>query len=199
MVVAAVFVDNESVTKLERLGVKDSKLIKNDNKILEIAQKIRSTVKGKYSFIAMGPESYNRIYNKFRNLNKLLAWGHARSLENLLEKDVKCDWALSDKFGNEKLIINALFEKGRKIELLQQTKAESDIAVAAASILARAEFVGRMKRLEDEYKVVLPKGAGANVSKAAVCIIKEKGVDSLQLVSKIHFKTYNNALEKAGK
>jgi ribonuclease HIII len=198
LVVAAVYVDNESVNTLERLGVKDSKLIKNDNKILEIAQKIRSTVNGNFTFVAMGPEAYNRIYNKFKNLNKLLAWGHARTLENLLEKDVKCDWALSDKFGDEKLIINTLFEKGKKIELRQQTKAESDIAVAAASILARAEFVSRMKRLEQEYNVKLPKGAGANVSKAAVCIVKEKGTATLQLVSKTHFKTYNNVLEKAG-
>jgi ribonuclease HIII len=198
LVVAAVFVDYDSVTLLEKLGVKDSKLIKNDSKILEIAQKIRNTVKGKYTFVAIGSEAYNRAYSKFKNLNKLLAWGHARSLENLLEKDVKCDWALSDKFGNEKLIINTLFEKGKKIELRQQTKAESDIAVAAASILARAEFVTRMKRLEQEYQVRLPKGAGANVSKAAVCIIKEKGVDRLALVSKTHFKTYYNALEKAG-
>ena len=199
LVIAAVYVDNYSVTQLEKLGVKDSKLIKNDVKILKIAQDIRNTVKGKFTVIPIGPEAYNRIYNKFKNLNKLLAWGHARSLENLLEKDIKCDWALSDKFGNEKLIINTLFEKGKKIELRQQTKAESDIAVAAASILARADFVSRIKKLEQDFNVKLPKGAGANVLNSAVDIIRTKGNETLNFVSKLHFKTYEKAMELANK
>ena len=199
LVVAAVFVDERTAPLLEKIGAKDSKLIKNDVKIAQIAAKIRETVNGKYTVVAIGPESYNKIYKNFSNLNKLLAWGHARSLENLLEKDVECSWALSDKFGNEKLILNALFKKGKSIELKQQTKAESDIAVAAASILARAEFVRRIKSLEGQYSVKLPKGAGKKVLEEAVNIIKKNGSDSLNSVAKLHFTTYQKALAAAGK
>ena len=195
LVVAAVFVDHHSYPELIKLGVKDSKLIKNDNKILSVAKEIRSTVKGNFSVVSIGPEAYNRLYNNFRNLNKLLAWGHSRSLENLLDKEVNCTWALSDKFGDEKLIKQALFNKGKQIELKQQTKAESDIAVAAASILARAEFVTRIKKLSESIEIPLLKGAGKAVLETAVKIIKENGKDKLNLISKIHFKTYLQAID----
>ena len=195
LVVAAAFVDDESEPKLVKMGVKDSKLIKNDNKILAVAREIRVAVKGNFSVIAIGPEAYNRLYGNFKNLNKLLAWGHARALENLLDKEVDCKWALSDKFGNEKLIERALLEKGKKIELKQQTKAESDIAVAAASILARAEFVSRIKKLGDDIGIPLPKGASKAVLFTASEIIKKSGQDSLNSIAKTHFKTLQKAME----
>ena len=88
--------------------------------------------------IVIGPQKYNELYLKIKNLNRLLAWGHAKALETLLER-VSCERAISDQFGDERLILNALQEKGRRIVLEQRTKAESDLAVAAASIVARAE------------------------------------------------------------
>lgn len=193
LVVAAVFVDNESKDKLEELGVKDSKLIKNDKKILAIAGEIRSVVKGKFAIVPIGPESYNRLYGNFKNLNHLLAWGHSRALENLLSKDIECPWALADKFGNERLIKQALFKNGKSIKLKQQTKAESDIAVAAASILARAEFVRRLKLLGEEKGITLPKGASKAVLDTAIEIIRKDGINALNTLAKTHFKT----LEKA--
>ena len=195
LVVAAAFVDYESQPKLIKLGVKDSKLIKNDNKILAVAKEIRTALKGNFSIIAIGPEAYNRLYGNFNNLNKLLAWGHSRALENLLNKEIECPWALSDKFGNERLIKEALFNKGKQIELKQQTKAESDIAVAAASILARAEFVTKIKKLGQEININLPKGASKAVLETTVKIIKELGQDKLNILAKTHFKTLQKALE----
>ncbi len=195
LVIAAVFVDNESYPKLIKLGVKDSKLIKNDNKILSVAKGIRTTVKGNFSIVPIGPEAYNRLYSNFKNLNKLLAWGHSRSLENLLEKEVSCSWALSDKFGDERLIKQTLFNKGKQIDLKQQTKAESDIAVAAASILARAEFVTRIKKLGESINLSLPKGASKAVLETAVEIIKQFNEEKLKTFSKTHFKTYQKAID----
>ena len=194
LVVAAVFVDNESQMKLLKFGVKDSKLIKNDNKILDVAKEIRGAVKGNFSVVAIGPEAYNRLYGNFKNLNKLLAWGHSRALENLLDREIDCRWALSDKFGDERLIKRALFNKGKQIELKQQTKAESDIAVAAASILARAEFVTRIKKLGEDIGITLPKGAGKPVLDTAAKIIREFGQDSLNSLAKTHFKTLQKAM-----
>ena len=197
LVVAAVFVDDESNSRLSALGVKDSKLIKSDVKILKIAKEIRTIVKGDFSVMPIGPEAYNRLYNNFKNLNRLLAWGHSRTLENLLEKEIDCPWALADKFGNEELIKNALFNKGKNIILKQQTKAESDIAVAAASILARAEFVTRIKKLGDDLNTVIPKGASAKVLEKAAQILDEHGIEKLDSISKNHFRTRENVLEKA--
>src|SRR6201999_4136827 len=98
-------------------------------------------------------------YLKFGNLNRLLAWGHATVIENLLGRWPKCPRALSDKFAHESLIQRALKEHGKKIVLEQRTKAESDIAVAAASILARAAFLDRLKWLGEKVGTPLPKGA----------------------------------------
>jgi ribonuclease HIII len=195
LVISAVFVADEKINeKLLKLGVKDSKAIKNKLKIQNLASDIKKTVGDAFSIISIGPEAYNKMYSNIKNLNRLLAWGHARALENLLEKTSDCNSALADKFGNESLIKNALMERGKKIELRQQTKAESDIAVAAASILARDAFVRKMDALGKDLGSTLPLGAGNNVFECAVKIIKDKGFEQLDSIAKMHFKTAEKAL-----
>lgn len=185
LVIAAVFVDATTQGELALMQVRDSKKI-SDGRILEMAPDIKAICP--HSLIAIGPHKYNELYAKIRNLNRLLAWGHAKALENLLER-VSCERAISDQFGDERLILNALQEKGRKIVLEQRTKAESDMAVAAASILARAEFLLRLKRLSDEVGTTLPKGASPAVELAAKMVIKKHGQERLDSVAKLHFKT----------
>lgn len=189
LVIAAVYVpDNESAEKLKEYGVKDSKLIKSDKAILETAAKIRTLLKDQMGMVTIGPEAYNRIYHSFGSLNRLLAWGHARALENLLQNVPECSRALADKFGDEQLILRALNERGRKIRLDQRTKAESDIAVAAASIMARAQFVRSMEKLSEVSGVKLPKGAGEPVDETARSLFEKGGRELLETVSKMHFK-----------
>ena len=197
LVVSCVYVENEDVAeKLSALGVRDSKQIKSDKKIAGIASEIMKLVQGKFAIVVIGPEAYNRAYAKIGSLNRLLAWGHARSLENLLEKAPECPAALADKFGDEHLIRNALLENGRKIHLDQRTKAESDIAVAAASILARAEFVRRLEALAGIAGVdTLPKGAGSQVDSVAAKIAGSGGAELLEKISKRHFTTFEKALK----
>ncbi len=185
LVIAAVFVDATTQGELALMQVRDSKKI-SDGRILEMAPDIKTICP--HSVIAIGPHKYNELYAKIRNLNRLLAWGHAKALENLLER-VSCERAISDQFGDERLILNALQEKGKKIVLEQRTKAESDMAVAAASILARAEFLLRLKRLSDEVGTTLPKGASPAVELAARMVIKKHGQERLDSVAKLHFKT----------
>jgi ribonuclease HIII len=185
LVIAAVFVDATTQGELALMQVRDSKKI-SDGRILEMAPDIKAICP--HSVIAIGPHKYNELYAKIRNLNRLLAWGHAKALENLLDR-VSCERAISDQFGDERLILNALQEKGRKIVLEQRTKAESDMAVAAASILARAEFLLRLKRLSDEVGTTLPKGASPAVELAAKMVIKKHGQERLDSVAKLHFKT----------
>ncbi len=195
LVIACAYVaTEEQAAALRKLGVKDSKEIRNDVQIQKTAEGIRRILEGRIGLVAIGPESYNRMYARIGNLNKLLAWGHARSLENLLDRAPECPVAIADQFGSEHFIKDALMEKGRTIQLTQRTKAESDIAVAAASILARAEFVRRIALLEQETGVKLPKGAGPAVDAAAREIAQNGGREQLAKTAKMHFRTAYRAL-----
>ncbi len=141
LVIAGVFVDGDLPRRLLDLGVKDSKLITSDKKATDMADAIKDLITlDRCNVVVISPEKYNELYVKFRNLNSLLAWGHATVIENLLTRWPKCPRALSDKFAHESLIQRALKEHGKKIILQQRTKAESDIAVAAASILGARRF-----------------------------------------------------------
>ena len=193
LVVAGVYADAEIGAKLASAGVCDSKLIKSDKKITEIAHQIRNIAAGKFAVVTVGPEAYNRLYGSFGNLNRLLAWGHAKVIEELLEKVPECPRMLSDKFGNESLIRNALQTRGRQIILDQETKAESDVAVAAASILARDGFIRIMAKLSESAGITLPRGAGANVQ-AMANEIAAKDPELLQKISKTHFRTWYRAM-----
>lgn len=123
------------------------------------------------------------------NLNRLLAWGHARIIENLCEARPDCPRALSDQFADPRLIQRALMEKGRKIQLDQRTKAESDFAVAAASILAREHFIGWLDRAGTAAGIKLPRGASAAVKAAARELVAKLGPAALENHAKTHFKT----------
>lgn len=193
LVIAAVFVDATTQKELALMQVRDSKKI-SDGRILEMAPDIRTICP--HSVIAIGPQKYNELYAKIRNLNRLLAWGHAKALENLLER-VPCERAISDQFGDERWVLRALQDKGRKITLEQRTKAESDLAVAAASILARAEFLVRLRRLSEEVGTTLPKGASPAVELAARMVVKKHGRERLPSVAKMHFKTTLAVLDPA--
>jgi len=195
LVVAAVYVpDEDAASALSKAGVRDSKQIKNDNTILAIAQQIRALLGDRMGVVTIGPEAYNRIYHQFGSLNRLLAWGHARALENLLNNVPECTAALADKFGDERLILRALNEKGRRIRLDQRTKAESDIAVAAASIMARAQFVRMIRKLGGEIGVTLPKGAGTTVDEVALTLFRRGGEELLGRVAKMHFRNAYKAM-----
>ncbi len=190
LAVAGVCVDAGTGAKLREIGCCDSKLIKSSKKIMEIARKIRSAVPGRYAVVLIGPEAYNQLYAKVGNLNRLLAWGHARVIENLLEKVPDCPRMLSDKFADERLIQRALLTRGRGIRLDQRVRAESDVAVAAASILAREQFLLGVEKLEKELNVTLPRGAGSQVKTTGRMLLEKFGAEVFSRCAKTHFKTY---------
>ena len=115
-------------------------------------------------------------------------------IENLLARWPSCPRALSDKFADERLIQAALQERGKRIVLQQRTKAESDIAVAAASVLARATFLERLTSLGEKNGVPLLKGASAQVKAAARAILAQAGMEALARVAKAHFKTFSEVV-----
>lgn len=189
--IAGVYADEVTGPKLRAIGCCDSKLIKSSKKIMELSAGIREIVGNGWTAVVIGPESYNRLYAKFGNLNRLLAWGHARVIENLLEKVPACPRMLSDKFADERLIRRALLTRGREIRLDQRTKAESDVAVAAASILSREQFLRGMAKLEAEFGIELPRGAGPQVKAAGRSLMERFGASVFERCAKTHFKTWN--------
>jgi ribonuclease HIII len=192
--VAGVYV-NEAVAKAwQDVGIRDSKNISSDKKIADLAERIRQTPGCVTTVVPIGNEAYNRLYEKMRSVNTLLAWGHARVIENLMGQRHRMNpppvRAISDQFATDKnTVAKALMALGREIELVQRHKAEEDLAVAAASILARNEFVTRLSKLEKEFQLALPKGASAAVDAAAKEFVAKHGVDNLPKVAKMHFRT----------
>ena len=186
---------NESVIKAwEGRGIRDSKNISSDKRMAELADLIRNTPGCVTTVVPIGNEAYNRLYTKMRSVNAMLAWGHARVIENLLGQKHRMNpppvRAISDQFAASKSVVEkALMTSGKQIELVQRHKAEEDLAVAAASILARDEFVKGLAKLEKQYAVKLPKGASKAVDEVAKTIFAERGVDGLAKVAKLHFRT----------
>jgi len=189
LVIAGCYTDRGITRTLMEAGIQDSKKIGSDKRIRDLAAIIKKTQGAVHSVVAIGPERYNQLYAKFGNLNRLLAWGHARVIENLLEIRPDCPRALSDQFANPALIKRALLEKGRAIQLDQRTKAESDVAVAAASILAREAFIDWLRNKGREFQVELPRGASALVKQVGRSLIAQHGQEVLGQLAKTHFKT----------
>ncbi|MCP4633539.1 MAG: ribonuclease HIII [candidate division Zixibacteria bacterium] len=194
LVVCAAGVTPETEIKLKLAGVTDSKSLSDDS-VKAIANKIKKLCI--YDVVVIGPGKYNELYAKFKNLNKLLAWGHARALENVLKKgDFR--YAISDKFSLKDELRRSLFSKGQQIELVERHRAESDTAVAAASIIARAEFLMKLNNLSKESVVVLPKGCSEAVNDAGKQLVKKLGENKLGDYAKLHFKTTSKVLELKG-
>jgi len=198
LVSAGVYVDERSVKDLIVCGIKDSKKL-SDSKNLELARKVIKICKWRFAIIEISPEKYNDLYEQFKkekkNLNTLLAWGHAKAIEEILSK-VNCKTAIADKFADEKFILDKLQEKGKKIKLIQMHKAEQNTAVAAASILARARFIEKLSKLSNEYKIDLPKGASQKVVENAKKVVDMYGEKTLRKVAKLHFKTTKAVFNK---
>lgn len=193
LVIAGFYTDEATTHRLRELGVTDSKKISSDRKISALAGELRKLPGAVFDVIRIGPARYNEMYAKFGNLNRLLAWGHARVILNLLEKQPDCLRALSDQFARVDVLKRALGDRAGALVLQQRTKAESDPAVAAASILARDAFVGWLdeagRRLGLEQSGGIPKGASARVREVADQLVRERGAGFLTEIAKTHFKT----------
>lgn len=191
LVIAAVYVSPDLESKLD--GVKDSKKLK-DARCLELDEIIRANCP--FAVVAIGPAKYNELHLKLNNVNTILAWGHARAIENVLEKQ-HCDRVISDQFADPEGLMKHLMTKGKKVNVESRVRAESDLAVAAASVVARAEFIRRLKSLETKSGVSLPKGANWNVIESGAQLVKRFGKEVLKEVAKVHFRTVQDVLRKS--
>lgn len=187
LITAAVRVQQSDLGWLAELGVGDSKQI-HDKNIRPIAAQLKKAFKGAYSIIVLMPPKYNELYGRFKNLNRLLAWMHAASAEDIL-KHQSAQLILSDQFSKRPIVPEFFKGPGKDCRYVQQTRAESDAAVGCASILARAEFLWRMDELESNFGMTLHKGAGTPTIRDATRFVERYGVGELHQVAKTHFKT----------
>ncbi len=192
--IAGVYVNESTVKAWKDAGIRDSKNISSDKKISELAKLIRKTPGCVADVVTIGNEAYNRLYGRMKNVNAILAWGHARVIENLMGQRHQMNpvpvKAISDQFAsNKETVAKALMPLGRGIELVQKHRAEEDMAVAAASILARDEFVKRLAALGKKFEMEFPKGASSAVDEAAKKFVAEHSAESLAKIAKMHFRT----------
>lgn len=187
LVSACVIADRDMILTWVKAGLQDSKRITSDSAIFKLEKIIRNT-KGaviKTTFVKM--EKYNELYNKFgANMNKLLAWMHAKSLEAALAQR-RVSWAMLDQFSKQPLVQE--YFKNDDIDLRMETKAEKDPVVAAASVIARAEFVRQLQKLSEEAGETLGKGASALVKSQGKILVEKFGKDALNHYAKLHFRT----------
>ena len=189
LVVAAVVVDERAALNLQLRGVRDCKAL-GDKKILELEKIIVSEALD-YSVLELKPRFYNLRYKQIKeqggNLNNLLGSGHINALSQVLERQPRCGAALIDQFMRSDVLLQALHERFPKVSVMQQPKAEANMAVAAASVLARARFLHSMAELSAQVQEQLPKGGGAQATAAAKRLAGRLGRDALRDYVKLHF------------
>ncbi|MCC5848124.1 MAG: ribonuclease HIII [Verrucomicrobia bacterium] len=197
LVIAGYYLTPGLLPLLQKLGVRDSKQISSDDKMIKVAEVLREQAPGHVEVLRLAPQTYNDLVKRMGSVNRVLAWGHATVLENLLTRYPAIQRAVADQFGPEHQIKQALKTRGKAIELIQRHRAESDPAVAAASILARADFVNGLRELSAEVSTPLPKGA-THVRGPAEDLVKAQGPEVLRKVAKTHFRTTRQVLEACG-
>ena len=200
LVVCAAYTDEKLSDAMRELGVKDCKQM-TDKAVLAAGAALRALLgPDRYAVVKIGPAAYNRLYAKIRNINRLLAWAHGTAIEELLERVPTCPRVVVDQFApTERTILAALKERGRKAEIVQRHKAESDIAVAAASVIAREIFLLEMQRMREETQTDLPLGSSdPRVRTLAAQRVEKEGPNWLMNHCKVHFQTTDKVLAATG-
>ncbi|MCQ2388692.1 MAG: ribonuclease HIII [Kiritimatiellae bacterium] len=215
LVAACCYVDESLAGQMREMGVKDCKQM-SDRQILAVGSQVRALLgPSRFACVKIGPAAYNRLYAKIKNVNRLLAWAHGTCIEELLEKQPACPRVVVDQFApTETVVRRALKERGRKIVVDQHHKAESDVAVAAASVVAREVFLRDLVAL---FAAAGRKGADAKAGAEATTIadvlkgssdprvrqfaeemVKRHGPTWLMNNCKAHFQTTDKVLSACG-
>lgn len=187
LVTACVIANEAAVDFWLKNGLKESKAVTNDAILFKMEALVRKPQGVVIEAAYTGMEKYNELYERFENLNELLAWLHAKALTNALQRHPVA-YGLLDQFSKAKLVHKYIKDQN-SFKLDQRVRAEEDPVVAAASIIARAEYVRRLKQLSELSGVNLPKGCGTQAKQALQTVIEKCGVESLGKFVKLHFKT----------
>lgn len=193
LVACAAFVTSGQVDQLKAIGVRDSKTL-SDMTISNIAVKVRRILaKEQVGLVVIPPVRYNMLYERMGNVNRVLGWAHATALEDALKFREPCEVAIADQFGDESYIEEALKRRGRQVRLIQTPKAEREVSVATASVLARDALLRTRLAMREEYGAEFPLGA-SHVEDFARTLVSRLGKGALVATAKVHFKTTERVL-----
>ena len=208
LVVCCAYTDEALSEKMQEMGVKDCKQM-SDKSVLTAGAKLRALLGPTgYSVVKLGPAAYNRLYAKIKNINRMLAWAHGTAIEELLEKRQSCPRVVVDQFApTEATILRALKTRGKAVKVEQRHKAESDIAVAAASVIAREIFLRDIAKMSEgvfgpptEDRPNVPAGSSdPRVRELAEEMVRKNGPVWLMNHAKAHFQTTDKVLAACGK
>ncbi|MBN2250537.1 MAG: hypothetical protein JW724_00500 [Candidatus Altiarchaeota archaeon] len=180
LVIACTALTPGEIRELRTRGVKDSK--KLSPKALKDIGYMLLESGIKKDCLSLKPETYNRKYDEFRregkNVNDLMAWAHSKLIRKAL-KDLRYKKArvFIDVFdyGKTKQRLKGL--ENKSLEVIQKKGAESEIPVAAASIIAKYVYEKEVDRLNREYSTDLRKVRPEELPK-----------ETLHKVAKMHFR-----------
>lgn len=190
LVVAAVRADAEMLAKLDAWGARDSKTL-TDARALKLGAQLAEETE--HAIRRVDPNEYNAVYPTYPALNSYLADLHAEVIGQLAKKGEN---VIVDQFERRGLVRAAV--SPLDVRLTEVPRAERHGAVAAASILARREFLLGMKELSEDFGMALHKGAGAPVDAVGVALVREQGENALRGAAKLHFKNTQKIMDRLG-
>ncbi len=188
LVIAAVHTNQTTKNKLEALDINNENILNNQIRLSRLADKIKEICP--HSIIILSNKSFNEIYEKMKNINHMLAWGHARVIENVLNQS-PCKYALSNQFNNASLINSSLMSKGKGITILHKPKPSENITVSAATILAQDAYLMNLQKINDTFNMTFPRGCSTNVLETARTFAGKHGKESLNYIAKLSFESSN--------
>ncbi len=192
LVVAAFAMDADQESDIRSLGVLDSKKL-TDTRIKTIAHALYERYPERIACIVIKPLRYNEIMadmqGRGKNLNDLLAWQHGTAILELLGRIPLVQGVLADQFSPRKPVRQYLLGKEVAVPVEERVKGESDPAVAAASVIARYQFLQSRQAMDRHYRMKFPLGSGKNVLHPAKAFADKFGWDRLAEVAKLHFIT----------
>ena len=187
IVVTSAYVPKNKIEFLEKIGVKDSKKL-NDDQILKLVPKFIKEIE--YESLIVSNEEYNNFYSSDNNMNKIKAILHNKVLGKLKSRINDYEYIIVDQFAEPYVYYNYLSGTPNVVKNITFfTKGEDKhLSVACASLISRFIFIKEFNKLSDNLNIMLPKGAGPLVDDAAINIVKKYGFDKLKEIAKLNFK-----------
>ncbi len=190
LVVCATYVRPDDIPLLEKLGVNDSKKMK-DHHIQSIGPLLRKRILN--YVVLVSPEKLSSSYDKnSMNTEKMLSICHNAAQVGLKRKYALPDHIICyiDQFIPETRYRNYVKDTCISNPLYFRTEGETYYpSVACASVIARYILLEEWKKMDEHFKTHIPIGSGANVD-LVFSQLKKKFGDEVDHYVKRYFKNF---------